>query len=178
MILRIMSHRSFLTRMIRILVSILFVALIGCSKRQDSSASPKVSEEIQIKTPEVGSLDSNGRLVFWTIDAFDHIEPFILNDEHGVVLLNAGTQENPEARYILASQATRTVLVTSDFARFEQALRSIPAGTEIGVYDTCSVSRSYGLPEETVKQFRLALDEAKLRVLWENRSVCYCPHKG
>ena len=163
--------------MLRVLICATSFVLLACSRKEIPSI-PSENSEGRIQSPEIGGLDANGHLVFWTIDAFDHIEPFVLQDEHGVILLNVGTSERPEPRYILASQATQTILMTSDFARFEQALRNIAAGTEIGVYDTCSVSRSYGLPEETVKQFRLALDEAKLRVLWENRSVCYCPHKG
>jgi len=123
-------------------------------------------------------LNPDGRLIFWTIDAFDHIEPFVLNDEYGVVLYNEGSQEQPEPRYILACQNNRSILLTADFEQFRRELQKIPIGTRIGRYDTCSVPRAYGLPDDLITRFQAALSEAGLKVESEGRHVCYCPKHG
>lgn len=128
---------------------------------------------------QVGNLDSMGRLIFWSIDAYDRIEPVSLrSDDFGVVLYNDGLEDAPVARYILAFQKTREIVHTDDFAAFKLALSRVPRGSTIGRYDTCSVPRSYGLPESVVTDFQQALTDAGLRVETEARLVCYCPVRG
>ena len=123
-------------------------------------------------------MDADGRLIFWQIDAFDHMEPFILKDEYGVVLANEGGEEAPTPRYILAQQRTKEIMNTTDFAVFEAALSKVPRGSTVGRYDTCSVPRAWGLPDAVVEQFKSALRNQNLSVVTEDRSVCYCPNNN
>ena len=155
--------------------------LLGCEKKSPWSghSKPAVTPMPAVaSTPfKVGDLDKDGRLIFWSIDASDHVEPFVLHkDEYGVVLYNDGTEEKPVARYIFACQGTREVLNTADFAAFQQALAKISRWSTVGSYDTCSVPRSHGLPQNVIRQFAQALTDAGLEVETEDRVVCYCPN--
>lgn len=157
-------------------VAILFLA--SCRPEPASntaSPSPLVHPQATFK---VGDLDKDGRLIFWSINAFDHNEPFILHkDKYGVVLYNDGSEDHPVARYILAFQSTREIVHTSDFTTFRQALTRVPRGSIVGSYDTCSISRAYGLPSSVVSQFEKALSEAGVKVEEDGRIVCYCPNR-
>ena len=149
-------------RMIVLAAAILFA---GCGPK---TGAPQA-------TFKIGDLDDRGRLVFWSIDAGDHVEPFTLReDDFGAVLYNGGTEHQPVAGYILAFQATREIVHTDDFAVFKAALARIPRGSVIGRYDTCTLRRSYGLPESVTSQFEEALSDAGLRVEQVARTVCYC----
>ena len=125
---------------------------------------------------KVGDSDKDGRLIFWQVDAFDHMAPFILKDEYGVVLANDGGEEAPSPRYILAQQATKEITNTTDFAVFAAALENVPIGATVGRYDTCSMPRAWGLPDSVIKQFEAALKLRNLVVVTDNRGVCYCPN--
>lgn len=128
---------------------------------------------------KIGDLDAQGRLIFWTIDAFDHIEPFVLReDDYGVVLYNDGSEEKPVARYVVAFQGTREIVSTGDFGEFQKALAKIPKGASAGRYNTCSVPREYGLDEDTISKFEDALGDAGVTVKDEGRGVCYCPNSN
>jgi hypothetical protein len=132
-------------------------------------------------TPEVfrvGDVDKEGHLVFWQIDATDHVEPFILKDEYGVVLANNSGEQSPLPRYILAQQSTKKITDTTDFSVFLSALATIPRGSTVGRYDTCSLPRAWGLPDRVCKQFEQALKNRGLAVETENRGVCYCPYNN
>ena len=89
-------------------------------------------------------------------------------------LYNDGTEHRPIARYILACQSTREIVHTKDFALWQQAVTKIPRGTKVGSYDTCSVPRSYGLPDAVIHQFEQAFSDAGLQVETDLREVCYC----
>lgn len=149
--------------------------LVSCGDH----ATPGAATPLAVEQPafKIGDVDESGRLIFWSIDAFDHVEPFILSeDEYGVVLSNDGTEDRPVPGYILAVQSTREIVHTSDFAKFREALVAIPRGSAVGRYNTCSVSRDYGLPEAVKTQFETALSVAGLRVV-DDRVVCYCPNR-
>ena len=124
----------------------------------------------------VSDLTADGYLIFWSMDAFDHIEPFDLRGDFGVLLYNAGNGSKPVAGYVLAIQATRTIVHTTDFQTFRDTLAKVPRGSSIARYETCSVPRAYGLPEKQVSKFLEALSEAALQVKGE--SVCYCPNRN
>ena len=126
--------------------------LPGCGENSASSGSP--STAIASPTFKVGDLSKDGRLIFWSIEAVDgNIRPFVLHDdEYGVVLYNDGTEDKPVAHYIFACQSTRQIVHTGDFAIWQQAVAKIPRGSTVGSYDTCSVPRSYGLPEAAIQQ--------------------------
>ena len=146
----------------------------GCGQEPAPAPIPWVVAPPDFK---VGDLDKNGRLIFWSINAFDHMEPFVLHeDDYGTVLYNDGTYDRPAARYILAFQNTCEIVHTSDFAEFKRALAKVPRGSAIGLFDTCSVPRTAGLPEAVTAQFKKALSDAGLRVI-DTRGVCYCPNE-
>lgn len=114
--------------------------------------------------------------MFWSINAFDHEEPFVLKDcDYGVILINDGSEEGPVALYKFASQtgSTGEILTTKDVTAFQAALRKIPKGAPIGVYTTCSMSRAYGLPQQVKDDFKAML-KASGHPLKEC-GVCYCP---
>lgn len=155
-----------------------FLLLGACSREKSPRflADQTIPSIPVTESFHVGDLNKDGRLNFWSIDAFDHIEPFVLQEEFGVVLYNGGSETQPVTHYILACQSTRNIINTADFSRFQEALSKIPKGTVVGRYDTCSVSRAYGLSEPVIIQFGEALTKAGLTI--ENRSVCYCPNRN
>jgi hypothetical protein len=173
------NYRAATNFMLRIAAFISACLLVACSEQEVSTNTSSPAEvETEKSVPIIGTLNEDGRLVMWTIDAFDHVEPFILRDDYGVILYNEGSEDKPDPRYLLASQEARSVLITANFDQFRRELELIPEGTVIGRYDTCSVPRCYGLPEPVIIEFDDALAKAGLRVETGERSVCYCPNHG
>ncbi|MBL9182586.1 MAG: hypothetical protein JNN17_10620 [Verrucomicrobiaceae bacterium] len=124
----------------------------------------------------VGELNKDGRLIFWTIDAFDHEEPFVLSHEdYGVILINEGDEKTPKAIYKYASQRgdTTRIVSTSSFEEFKALVNQIPKGSALAVFATCSVPRHWGLKESVVQQFNKTLEASGLSLV--ERGVCYCP---
>jgi hypothetical protein len=153
------------------------ILISGCGPKP--ATTPPSSAGPAQASFKVGGLDGAGRLIFWSIDAFDHVEPFILHqDDFGVVLYNSGSEDSPIPRYIIAFQGTREIVHTGDFEAFKHALSRVPKGSIVGRYDTCSVPRAYGLPSSVVMQFEQSLTDAGLKVEDDARGVCYCPNRG
>jgi hypothetical protein len=150
----------------RLIVLAAILLFAGCGAK---TAAPQA-------TFKIGDLDDKGRLIFWSMDAGDHVEPFTLrdNDHYGVVLYNSRMDGQPDARYIVAFQGSREIVHTDDFVVFKAALARIPRGSVIGRYDTCTLRRAYGLPDSIKSQFEKALGGAGLRVEEDARTVCYC----
>lgn len=157
---------------------------------RDSFAYRSISEEyralnerlgiVDKSVPEVrhrvGEYNEEGRLVFWEIDAFDHMEPFVLREDYGVLLLNEGGEVAPKPLYILAFQKTKEIFRSHDLEEFKAELAKVPKGAVVGRFETCTMPRSWGLPEEQRKTFRNALDERELVIEVDGRIVCYCPY--
>jgi hypothetical protein len=161
----------------RVIALAAIILIAGCGPKP--ATTPSSSSGPAQASFKVGDLDGAKRLIFWSIDAFDHVEPFILHqDDFGVVLYNDGSEDSPVARYIIAFQSTREIVHTGDFAAFKHALSRVPKGSVVGRYDTCSVHRAYGLPSSVVMQFEQSLTDAGLRVEEDARVVCYCPNRG
>jgi hypothetical protein len=164
----------------KILSFLACLLLLSCEQKSASYGPPPVKPRI-VAAPsfKVGELNQKGRLIFWSIDAYDHEEPFALHeDAYGVVLYNDGSEAKPQARYIFASQRTREIVNTDDLTVFKQALAKVPRGTKVGCYDTCTMPRSYGLPQQIISRFYQALTKAGLTLEEETRRVCYCPMGG
>jgi len=100
--------------------------------------------------------------------------PVVLEDEVGVMLINTGWEENPSPKYIIALSKGRTLLGTTDAKVADQALRLIPRGTKVRWYDSCSIPRSYGLPDSVRKDFLAAIRKAGLTMYEDDNITCYC----
>jgi hypothetical protein len=163
---------------IPIFLCLLALTAISC-KSKVAPRTTEVSEWI-VKPPDfkVGDMDKNGRLIFWQIDAHDHMEPFILQDEYGVILANNGEVESPTPRYILACNSTKRIVDTNDFKVFLTEVNQIPRNSTIGRYDTCSIPRAYGLSNDVCHGFVKALTDRGLIIETECRGVCYCPNRN
>jgi len=125
---------------------------------------------------EVGEYNQEGRLVFWEINAFDHMQPFVLYEDYGVMLWNEGGEENPSPLFILACQKTKEVFTYETFESFRQELLKIPSSAAIICYSTCTVPRTWGLPQQLVREYRRALAGLESTHRVEAWTVCYCPH--
>ena len=99
----------------------------------------------------------------------------ILEDDYGIMLINDGNERQPSPRYILGIRASRTVLDTRDLRVFRAALGTLPKGTRLIPYDSCTVSRSHGLSASNHSEFTKAVNDAALIVDEEARRItCYC----
>jgi hypothetical protein len=127
---------------------------------------------------EVGEYNKDGRLVFWEIDAYDHLEPFVLYEDYGVMLVNEGGEEAPSSLYILAIQKTKEVITTNDFEEFKRQLSQIPNDVAVGRYGTCSLPRTWGLPDQLVASYDAAITALEPTHKIEDWSVCYCPNRN
>jgi hypothetical protein len=98
----------------------------------------------------------------------------ILKDEYGYMLVNEGGEEHPQPRYILGIRSTGKVTDTKDIDVFAKALSTIPKGTTIFEYDSCTVSRSWGLNENEIVKLNKAIKRAGLRISSKKQITCYC----
>lgn len=98
----------------------------------------------------------------------------ILKDDYGFVLLNAGDVKNPVLKIIFGSKKDNRVEVAATWPEAEKIIAKIPAGSLIFEYDTCTMPRSYGLPEETREKLSALFAGAKIKVSHEKRLTCYC----
>ncbi len=95
-------------------------------------------------------------------------------DPVAVMLINAGGEEEPIPRYIVALAESRTVVDTRDLDLFRSVLQGIPTGTEVFRYDSCTVSRSWGLLEEQFAAYEAVFIQLDIRLSAETRITCYC----
>lgn len=163
----------------KILMLLMVLAFVSCSPEGNPASSSSGNPDSG-QTPDtpVGQKNPEGRLVFWSMDASDHMEPFVLEEDCGVILLNDGEETKPVPRYILAVHSTGKITDTLDFQTFERELRFVPRGSTIGRYDTCSVPRCYGLTETQIAAFDRLLKDTGLAEEPVSHTVCYCPNKG
>lgn len=155
------------------------VFLPSCEKSATEASKPESDSDWVMEEPEikVGEYNKEGRLVFWQINAFDHAEPFILQDDYGVMLINEGGEESPKPLYILARQSPPNIITTSNFEEFSIALSEIPSDAVVGSYGTCSVPRTYGLPDHIVEQYGAVIEKLESTNKIEEWTVCYCPNR-
>ena len=112
------------------------------------------------------------------------VEPFVifrigevpvkLRDDYGVMLINAGNETRPSPRFLIAMNRGRTLMETADLAIAAQALKLIPKGSSIRWYDSCSVPRSWGLPDNLREDLEAAIKRAGLKLLEDPDITCYC----
>ncbi len=161
-------------------MSLGLLSLIDLSCKSKASRTTTEVQEWVMQPPsfKVGDLDKNGRLIFCDINAFDHMEPFILQDEYGVILANSGEEEAPTPRYILACNSTKVIVDTNDFNVFLAAVNKIPRNSTIGRYDKCSSPWAYGLSKDVCDRFEKALTDRGLIIETESRGACCCPNRN
>lgn len=95
-------------------------------------------------------------------------------DPVAVMLINAGSEEKPIPRYIVALAKGRTVVDTRELDLFRSVLERIPTGTEVFRYDSCTVPRSWGLLEEHFAAYEAVFKELDIKLSAETRITCYC----
>jgi hypothetical protein len=99
----------------------------------------------------------------------------LLKDDFGVMLINDGNEDAPVPRYIFAIRKSRTLLDTRDVDLFRTALKQVPKGTKLVMYDSCTVPRSWGLRQSDRDLFQKTITKAGLSFSEEEKiAVCYC----
>lgn len=99
-----------------------------------------------------------------------------LQDDYGAMLINTGSPDKPIPRYILAIRGSRTLVDTRSIEMFRVGLSQIKKGSQVFIYDSCSVPRWAGLSDKQKNDFSDAIKEAGL-IVPENqpeRFTCYC----
>ena len=122
--------------------------------------------------------DKKGRIILYTIKAGAFGVPVPLEDNYGILLVNDGDEKQPKPRFILGCRKRKSLLDTHDIRQFKAALSTIPMGSTVYQYDSCTVSRSWGLRGKTFDQFNATLSSRRLRVLKDRRTTCYCESMG
>jgi hypothetical protein len=97
-------------------------------------------------------------------------------DKFAVMLINEGGETAPSPRYVFAVADSRTVVDTKDIAIFRAALATLPKGTEIMKYGSCSAPRSWGLRQNHFKAYDKIFEDLGLKFSEELRLTCYCEH--
>ena len=95
-------------------------------------------------------------------------------DPCGIMLINDGTEEAPKPRYIVAIADGRTLLDTTDLDLFGAILETLPPGTEVYRYGSCSKPRSWGLTKEQFATYEGVLAEHEIIPAEKPRITCYC----
>ena len=154
------------------------ILLTSCDRGEKAVTKTDSGGVIEPSDFEVGEYNKDGRLVFWEINAFDHMEPFVLYEDYGVMLINEGGEGAPSPLYILAVQKTKEVITTNDFDKFKKHLSQIPNDVAIGKYGTCSLPSTWGLPDQLVASDGDAITALESTHKIEHWSVCYCPNRN
>lgn len=157
----------------------LFVAIISslCLGACEPPKSPEPVTTAPVRERVVvGELNAKGRLIFWSVDAFDHEEPFVLsNEDYGVTLINAGDEKAPKATYKFASQRgdSTHIVTTVSLDDFKSMIEQVPKGQSLAVFTTCSMPQYWGLNDKVIQEFDEVLQKSGLKIV--ERGVCYCP---
>ena len=103
--------------------------------------------------------------------------PVVLVDDFGIMLINKGNEDEnqkPHPRFIVACRSGRKLTDTEDPQIAALALAAIPEGSQIRWYDSCTMPRSFGLPDSVSNDLRAAIKRSKLTLLKEPNITCYC----
>lgn len=103
--------------------------------------------------------------------------PVVLVDDYGLMLINediGGQNQKPQPRFIVACKNSRRLVDTQDLKIAALALSTIPTGSRIRWYDSCTMPRSYGLPASVYHDFHAAIKNSGLIILDEPNITCYC----
>jgi hypothetical protein len=123
-------------------------------------------------------LDEKGRLIIYNINAGSAKMPIPLDTAYGIMLANDGDEKKPKPRYIVAFRKARRVVDTHSLLEFKKALSKIPKGTIVSRYDSCTISRSWGLKRAQVAAYERSLRMAGLKISKWPRITCYCAIAG
>lgn len=131
-------------------------------------------DEAKKSHPLVGTADARGNLILHVFSAgMGEDRPAALVSDYGVVLCRS----RDWVLFVLADRARQRVLEFTNYGDFENALASLPKGSEVTVYDRCLLPEFYDfypVHEELGQKFRRTCARRGLKVAEDNRTICTC----
>jgi hypothetical protein len=147
---------------------------MGKKLSSPAASDPRTLETIRVLQQSGVSVEGSTkkpRVILYTIVPGADV---ILKDDYGYILINEGGEEHPQPRYILGIRSTGNVTDTKDINLFAKALLTIPKAATIFEYDSCTVSRSWGLNEKEIGKLNKVIKQAGLKISSQKRITCYC----
>jgi len=125
--------------------------------------------------PLVGTYDASGQVILHVFDAGEgRKRPAALTTEFGIVMCRHADW----VLFALGDRAKKTVQEFTNYEDFTAALRAIPKGSTITIYDRCLMPTFYDfypVHVELYDKFKRACKKGGLKVAEDSKIICTCP---
>lgn len=143
---------------------LILLLITACSK-------PQKAMEPAVK---VGDTDSQGRLIIYVYKGTSPASiPVPLRSDYGVMMYRKGG----EPHFLLAERKSKKLLDRTDYNAFLDDLQKLPSGTEISIYDRCTVPHFYDfypVHRELAEKFAAFCEKHHLKIDEESKITCTC----
>lgn len=124
--------------------------------------------------PLVGTLDASGQVILHVFDAGEGSKrPAALASDYGIVMCRHADW----VLFALGDRAKKTVQEFTNYEEFMDALKAIPKGSIITIYDRCLMPTFYDfypVHEELYNKFKKACKGMGLKVAEDSKITCTC----
>lgn len=132
------------------------------------------AQEEKKSDPLVGTTDDSGNVILHVFDAGEGDKrPAALSSDYGIVMCRSGDW----VLFALGDRAKKTVQEFTNYDRFLEALKALPKGATITIYDRCQVPRFYDfypVHQELYQKFGKASKKMGLKIAEDPNITCTC----
>jgi len=126
----------------------------------------------------VGTTTPEGGLVFYEWSVGGQRRHVTLRDGYGMMIFYDVSAKNPKPRYELYIHKDKSIVKTTDPARFKRQLDRIPAGDKLHYYNTCAGGTHHGLDPDIIEDIRACCADKGI-IFQEGDDelygICTCP---
>lgn len=125
------------------------------------------------------ALAADQRMVLWSFKIEGRVleVPVELETDYGYMILNVGTNDEPQPHYILGDRTKGIIRHFGTKTAFLEALRQLDEGGELARYTRCLVPSDLGLKEadQPHSEIEVICKERKIRLSETMHMRCLCP---
>jgi hypothetical protein len=169
------------------LIYVFFTCLVlvtGCQKQDTASQNaekPILKEKVSTDSKTDNIDPKTGNLIAFWLQYPEHLaypekeKPILVTEPYAVLMVWLGN----EKRFFIYDNTKKETFKTNDFDTFLKQLNTIPKGTAIQKFDTCTATRTYDMPRADANRLEKVMTGNTLT--WADTSgflICYCESTG
>jgi len=132
------------------------------------------AKEEKKSDPLVGTVDDSGRIILHVFDAGGRAKrTAALTSEYGIVMCRSADW----VLFALGDRAKKTVQEFTNYNEFLEALKALPKGSTVTIYDRCLIPRFYDfypVHQELYDKFKKDCNARGLKIAKDPNITCTC----